>query len=45
MIDVLLMGFAYLDVGLYVLVVLLTGPCLLVYFVFRLTKWCLRRRS
>ena len=34
----LLCGFAYLDVGLYLLTILLAGPALVVYLVFRVVK-------
>jgi len=40
----LLKGFAYLDVGLYLLTILLAGPALVVYLVFRLVRWIRVRR-
>jgi len=34
----LLRGFAYLNVGLYLLTILLAGPALVIYFVFKLIR-------
>jgi len=35
----LLKGFAYLDVGLYLLTILLAGPVLAVCLVFKIVRW------
>ena len=41
--EALLYGFACLDVGLYLLTVLLVGPALVLYLIFRLVRWTRRR--